>query len=76
MEEFASGRILTKELADYVTNFTMYLASPHAQQALLGASFCRWVFQSPEPMCKDHHPKALMKHFEALRSAFNERYVR
>ncbi|KAJ8110499.1 hypothetical protein OPT61_g6673 [Boeremia exigua] len=65
MEDIASGRILPKELVNYIKDFRIYLKSPHAQQAVLGALFCRWVFQSPEPMCEAHYPKALMKLLEA-----------
>ncbi len=67
MEDVANGRLLDEDLAPDIYNFRMHLESPHAQQALLGALFCRCVFQSPEPMCKAYHPKALTKHLEAMR---------
>lgn len=60
-EDIASGRVAHAELSDTIKNLEKYLSRPHAQQALLSAVICRWVFQSPEPICKDHHPKPLMK---------------
>jgi hypothetical protein len=61
LEQIASGQMADTELAEHMRVFEKHLISPHSQQALLSALFCRWVFQSPEPIFNDHHPPSTLE---------------
>ncbi len=49
-ESIAHGLIPESQLEPYISTLSPMLESPHAQQTLLSALFCRWAFLSPEPM--------------------------
>ena len=64
LRQVANGSIADRELGDDLKSLQDCLDSPHAQQAFLSALFCRWVFQSPEPMLEGYYPPSTMKHLE------------
>lgn len=68
-ENIANGRITCAELEPCIASLSQYLKSPHAQQTLLSALFCRWVFASPEPMLDTMHSPLLTQLFTAKHSA-------
>jgi hypothetical protein len=69
LEQIASGQMADTELAKHMHVFEKHLVSPHSQQALLSALFCRWVFQAPEPIFKDHHPPSALANLNIYRMA-------
>ncbi|KAJ4312994.1 hypothetical protein N0V94_007163 [Neodidymelliopsis sp. IMI 364377] len=64
-EEIAHGRIPDSQLKACVASLSDHLISPHAQQTLISALFCRWIFSSPEPMLKDMHSAGMMQLYNA-----------
>ncbi|KAF1363128.1 hypothetical protein EJ07DRAFT_173825 [Lizonia empirigonia] len=68
-ENIANGRITDAELQPCIASLGQYLKSPHAQQTLLSALFCRWVFASPEPMLHSMHSPLLSQLYTAIHSA-------
>lgn len=67
LEQIASSQMADNELAEHMRVFEKQSISPHSQQALLSALFCRWVFQSPEPIFDDHHPPSTLEHLNVIR---------
>ncbi|KAJ8115704.1 hypothetical protein OPT61_g2703 [Boeremia exigua] len=71
-EQIADSRITDDQLQVYIESLQRYLKSPHAQQAVFSALFCRWVFSNPEPMLDDMHSEGMLHLYEGvLKSASN-----
>lgn len=66
LEQIASGQMAETELAEHMRVFEKHSISPHSQQALLSALFCRWVFQSPEPIFNAHHPPSTLEYLNVI----------
>jgi hypothetical protein len=67
LEQIASSQMADTELAEHMRVFEKRSISPHSQQALLSALFCRWVFQSPEPIFNNHHPPSTLECLNFMR---------
>ena len=63
-ENIATGRVSTDQLDLYIESVSGPLKSPYAQQTLLSALFCRWVFAAPEPMLHAMHSDGMMHLYE------------
>jgi hypothetical protein len=66
MENIANGRYQEEELEKCIKHLYEHLKSTYAVQALMGALFCRWVFQASEPMLEPQDSEKLMKYYESL----------
>jgi hypothetical protein len=66
MELIASGGVREEKLAAYLKTLGSLLQGPRAVQALMGALYCRWTFQNPEPMVHDEYSSILTKTYETL----------
>lgn len=69
IEDIAYGRVMEDQLQSCIEDVCEFLVSPHAQQSLLSALFCHWIFESPEWMCKDMHNDTSLTMLEAIRSS-------
>lgn len=69
VEDIASGRVSDVQFNNCLHTLKEFMVSPHAQQMLLGALFCRWVFQNPEGMLRDSHSQGQVKMYEAALAA-------
>lgn len=65
-EEIAHGRIPGDQLKACIKSLKPYIQSPHAQQTLLSALSCRWIFTSPEPMLTSMHSTGMMKIYQSM----------
>ncbi|KAJ4364796.1 hypothetical protein N0V95_000640 [Ascochyta clinopodiicola] len=65
-EGIANRQIYKDQLEPCIESFSRYLKSPHAQQTLFSALFCRWVFASPEPMLNTMHSDGMMQLYNAV----------
>lgn len=63
-ENIATGRTSNDQLDSYIESVSGPLKSPHAQQTLYSALFCRWVFADPEPMLRAIHSAGMMHLYE------------
>lgn len=69
VESIANGRIADSELEACLNTLSRYLTSPHAQQTLFSALFCRWVFAFPEQMLDTMHSDGMMHLYEGILDA-------
>ena len=66
MENIASGRYQEEELEKCIKHLDEHLKGTYAVQALMGALFCRWVFQASESMLETQDSEKLMKYYKSL----------
>ncbi|XPS69480.1 hypothetical protein M3J07_001739 [Ascochyta lentis] len=65
-EGIANGRIPNDQLEACIESLRRYLETPHAQQSLFSALFCRWIFASPEPMLHAMHSGGMMRLYDGV----------
>jgi hypothetical protein len=68
VEDITNGHIPEDELESVIELLHEHLQSPYAVQTLMGALFCRWVFQAPEPMCEGQHSEMLLQDYEHIKA--------
>ena len=68
-ENIAYGRIPGDQLKTYIESLSALLKSPHAQQALFSALFCRWIFAAPEPMLHAMHSDGMIHLYNSILSS-------
>ena len=69
-EDVASGRIQDDELESRLRHLVKseHLKSLYSVQTIIGALFLRWLFKSPEAMCRNEHSNLVMKQYDALKT--------
>ncbi|KAF3006429.1 hypothetical protein E8E13_001589 [Curvularia kusanoi] len=65
-ENIATGLVPDHQLDSYIESLSALLRSPHAQQTLFSALFCRWVFSMPEPMLHAMHSGGMMHLYDSM----------
>jgi hypothetical protein len=65
-KNIATERVSNDQLDSYIESVSGLLKSPHAQQILFSALFCRWVFVALELMLHAMHLDGMMHLFEGI----------